>query len=99
MGIRAPASADDMAQAPEHLPGEFPVIEALAVDDRPTALFERVCVGHQCELAGIAIPDLQVFVVQELKPLRFRRLMDQVTKYLHKYQYIRYDLLPTSAGG
>src|SRR5271167_909116 len=37
------------------------------LDDRPTALFERVCVGHQLELAGIAIPYLQVFVVQNLK--------------------------------
>src|ERR1700722_20247204 len=35
------------------------------LDDRPTALFERVRVGHQRELAEIAIPDLQVFVVQE----------------------------------
>src|SRR5580704_15736860 len=33
------------------------------LDDRPTVLFERVCIGHQRELAGIAIPDLQVFVV------------------------------------
>ena len=30
---------------------------------------ERVCVGHQRELAGIAIPDLQVFVVQELESI------------------------------
>jgi hypothetical protein len=37
------------------------------LDDRPTALFKRVCVGHQRELARIAIPDLQVFVVQELE--------------------------------
>ena len=39
------------------------------LDDRPTALFERVRVGHQRELAGIAISDLQVFVVQELEGL------------------------------
>jgi hypothetical protein len=26
-----------------------------------------VCIGHQRKLAGIAIPDLQVFVVQELE--------------------------------
>ena len=37
------------------------------LDDRPTSLFERVCIGHQRELAGIAIPDLQVFIVQELE--------------------------------
>jgi hypothetical protein len=37
------------------------------LDNRPTSLFERVCVGHQRELAGIAIPDLQVFIVQELE--------------------------------
>jgi hypothetical protein len=37
------------------------------LDNGPTVLFERVCVGHQRELAGIAIPDLQVFVVQDLE--------------------------------
>src|SRR3984885_7835564 len=37
------------------------------LDNWPTALFERVCVSHQRELAGIAIPDLQVFVVQDLE--------------------------------
>jgi hypothetical protein len=37
------------------------------LDNGPTVLFERVCVGHQRELAGIAIPDLQVFVVKGLE--------------------------------
>jgi hypothetical protein len=33
----------------------------------PWRIFERVCVGRRCELAGIAIRDIQVFVVQELE--------------------------------
>jgi len=37
------------------------------LDNRPAALFERVCIGHQSKLAGKTIADLEVFVVQEFE--------------------------------
>ena len=53
------------------------------LDDRPTALFERVRVGHQRELAEIAIPDLQVFVVQELQSIAGANLKQIPRKPVH----------------
>ena len=53
------------------------------LDDRPTALFERVRVGHQRELARIAISDLQVFVVQELEGLAGADLKQIPRKPVH----------------
>jgi len=37
--------------------------------DGPTGLFEGVCVGRRYELAGIAIHDFHVFVVEKLETL------------------------------
>jgi hypothetical protein len=53
------------------------------LNNRPTGLFECVCVGRRCELAGIAIHDIQVFVVKELATLDCAALEQIPRKPLH----------------
>jgi hypothetical protein len=53
------------------------------LDNGLTALFESVGVGHQRKLAGKAILDLQVFVVQELEGVARADLQHLARKPLH----------------
>ncbi len=53
------------------------------LNNGPTGLFECVCVGRRCELAGIAIHDIHVFVVEELETLDCTGLEQIPRKPLH----------------